>query len=99
MSKRKENESFYDHKKQLIFWKIFFIFLQTPIFSISEVVNFSSYGLSKDGNFYGFNILKINENASLKDVLQHYVESEEVRGISFSFFLFLFLSDFLVSYD
>jgi hypothetical protein len=79
MSKRKENESFYDTKKSLIFWKIFFLFLQTPIFSVNEVISFSSNGNSKDGNFYGFNIIKINENASLKDVLQHYIESEEVR--------------------
>jgi hypothetical protein len=75
MSRRRENDSFYDAVKQRIIWRCSCVFGLNDLFSIPELINFDvNKSIDKIENFkanvVGCNLLDVDESLSIGSMLE-----------------------------
>jgi hypothetical protein len=85
MSRRRENDSFYDAVKQRIMWRCSCVFGLNDLFSIPELIN---YDVNKPidkienlkANAVGCNLLEVDESLSIGNMLEKLFSTLQVRS-------------------
>lgn len=84
MSRRNENDSFFDFSAKAIMWRISVVFIVKQTFSSVDLINFdplTSLKSLKDvynAPFIGFTLSKINESTTLSDIMKLALEKSKV---------------------
>lgn len=77
MSRRNENESFLHQSTSTIFWKIAVTFVISENSTFEEILN-AEMSSTQSSNVLSFNMLKVDENAVLRDFIAASLEQTEV---------------------
>ncbi len=77
MSRRNENESFLHPSTSTIFWKIAVTFVISENSTFEEILN-AEMSSTQSSNVLSFNMLKVDENAVLRDFIAASLEQTEV---------------------
>lgn len=78
MSRRNENDSFYDRNKKVIYWKIAVVAILSENALFHDILN-ADVSKTNNDNLASFSMLKVDENAILSHFISHSLDKIEVK--------------------